>query len=346
LSINGYYTSQGLPVVGVMSVIDVDVANLKRFLSGTFDGQFANGLASTSIDTNGGEGWIMYLSDRRGDFNNNGSYDMTNIFVTNPATDTSLQSGEDINGDGVLLMDYTHESARYSVGEATDYAAFWDHSYFRRSARLINGTTLPGNTNEGFTFASENPVYILGNYNATGVSSGASSSGPTPYSGYTGSNVPASVVGDVITFLSSNWADGESFRYPYSNGPSSDANARYAAQTTVRAAMIAGQSKSWILGTPNQGGSNPCLGGGVHNFMRLLENWSGVSLNYCGSLISLYYSHQATGSRKYGGSVGVTYVAPDRNWVFDATFLNATQVPPGTPYFQYVNMTGFRQTLR
>ena len=47
-----------------------------------------------------------------------------------------------------------------------------------------------------------------------------------------------------------------------------------------------------------------------------------------------------------GGGTGMTYVAPDRNWVFDATFLNATQVPPGTPFFQYVNMTGFRQTLR
>jgi len=31
---------------------------------------------------------------------------------------------------------------------------------------------------------------------------------------------------------------------------------------------------------------------------------------------------------------------------FDTAFLDATRLPPGTPFFQFVQMTGFRQTIR
>src|SRR5262249_23075023 len=71
--------------------------------------------------------------------------------------------------------------------------------YFRRALRLVNG----GNTAStnflpapGFTVASENPVYIQGNYNA--------------YPGSTGFDGPHSfsaVIADAATFLSSAWSD-------------------------------------------------------------------------------------------------------------------------------------------
>jgi hypothetical protein len=32
--------------------------------------------------------------------------------------------------------------------------------------------------------------------------------------------------------------------------------------------------------------------------------------------------------------------------VFDVSFLDATRLPPGTPFFQFVQMTGFRENFR
>jgi hypothetical protein len=37
---------------------------------------------------------------------------------------------------------------------------------------------------------------------------------------------------------------------------------------------------------------------------------------------------------------------PRRNWSFDDTFLTPNKLPPGTPFFQYVQATGFRQSIR
>src|SRR4029079_18002737 len=42
-------TTSKVPVVGVLSVIDIDMGNLDKFLSGRWDDQFPNGLKSTDI---------------------------------------------------------------------------------------------------------------------------------------------------------------------------------------------------------------------------------------------------------------------------------------------------------
>ncbi len=85
--------------------------------------------------------------------------------------------------------------------------------------------------------------------------------------------------------------------------------------------------------------------GGVGNFLRLLEDWniSGVSINYRGSIVSLYHSRQAVGTFKYGPNV---YDYGDRNFAFDSDFLLPSLLPPGTPMFRDVNTLTFRQILR
>ena len=88
----------------------------------------------------------------------------------------------------------------------------------------------------------------------------------------------------------------------------------------------------------NQGGISPRLNGGVHNFKRFLEKWTGDNLNYSGSLINLFNSRNNNGSFKCCNTV---YDPPTRNWVFDSTFLDPARLPPGTPFFQYVQTTGF-----
>ena len=83
------------------------------------------------------------------------------------------------------------------------------------------------------------------------------------------------------------------------------------------------------------------MNGGVHNFKRFLEDWGGVRLNYSGSLINLFNSRVNNAPFKCCTNV---YSPPERNWVFDATFLDINRLPPGTPYFQYVQTTGFQRT--
>jgi len=238
---------------------------------------------------------------------------------------------------------------KYAIGtsgattsDAAAIAASYDHQYYRRGVRLINGLRIPGNydqTNDlntrGFTFASENGVYVLGNYNASGI---ASIGTPTPAADYnpqnTSAHVPASIVGDAVTILSNSWNDAKSFRYPF------DSNSRVATETTVRFAMISGDARSSLENTPNQGAGDPRMCGGVHNFKRFLEKWGGVRLNYVGSLINLYNARNNNGSYKNTTKV---YDAPNRNWVFDASFLDPTRLPPGTPYFQNIQLTGFQR---
>jgi len=344
-----------VPRAGVMSLIDIDVTNLKNFLDGVYNTSMPqtgtaftalNSRALRNTDVPEANGWVLYVSDRRGDGDFDGEYDMEDIYGN---TDGILQPGEDINNNNRLDTNFLSEAVRYAVGtngsttsDSPALAASVDHTYFRRGVRLINGLRLPGNydpgdalNTRGFTVASENGIYVLGNYNASGISSVGT---PTPPSGYnpqnTSAHVPASVVGDAVTLLSNAWNDAKSFRYPFDSGQ------RVASETTVRFAMLSGDSRSSMENTPHQGAGDPRMCGGVHNFKRFLENWGSTRLNYVGSLINLFNARNNNGSYKNSGKV---YSPPNRNWVFDASFLDPTRLPPGTPYFQNIQLTGFQR---
>ena len=86
-----------------------------------------------------------------------------------------------------------------------------------------------------------------------------------------------------------------------------------ASNTTVNAAFISGNVPS----------ANGYYSGGVENFPRFLENWSGKTVTYYGSMIELYKSQQAIG---HWGSANV-YSAPNRAWYFDTNFISTP--PPG-----------------
>ncbi|MGE3468046.1 MAG: hypothetical protein AB7J13_14085, partial [Pyrinomonadaceae bacterium] len=138
-----------------------------------------------------------------------------------------------------------------------------------------------------------------------------------------------------VTILSNAWNDGKSFASPYDEGN------RLASTTQMRFGMIAGDTISNRESSPNQGNNWANLNGGVHNFKRFLERWTGQRLDYSGSLINLYNSRNNNGSFKCCNTV---YDPPIRNWVFDSTFLDPSRLPPGTPFFQYVQTTGFQRT--
>lgn len=392
---------------GVMSMINIDIANLRRFLRGDFNGLFPEGAAAdpnstpfsraaagnlgvractfqipspTPCDIPENGGWVVYVSDRRGDGNFDGEYDMEDVYGANPGNNNALDPGEDLDGPtvggvgfvprfgaGVLDIKYIDpanpancapspivvpancEAARYSHSYQADRAAVSDHPYFRRGIRLVNGTTVPGiydaavsaNT-KGFTISSENGIYVQGNYNATGASA-PPALGNTPYNQYfplnSPTHIPASIVADAVTILSNGWSDARSFTSPYNQ-----AN-RVATQTQMRFALITGDTISTRQNAVNQGSSvnGQNENGGVHNFKRFLEVWTNVRLDYSGSLINLFNSRNNNGAFKCCNTV---YNPPDRNWVFDSTFLDPGRIPPGTPFFQYVQTTGFERSTQ
>jgi hypothetical protein len=168
--------------------------------------------------------------------------------------------------------------------------------------RLRNGALL-GNP---ITVATDFPFYIQGDYNTVNWK-------------------PSAMVGDAITILSNAWTDGAH------TGPGMTT----AANTEVNIAILAGHSATacdWFIC-----GANP-YGGGVENYPRFIESWSGITLTYRGSLVSLSTSVVASGPWSYG----IYYTAPTRNWMFDTRFEDPNNLPPGTPVVGNVVHTAFR----
>lgn len=183
-------------------------------------------------------------------------------------------------------------------------------SSVRRAVRLKNGAVI--NRTAGVTFATDNGLYVQGDYNTgrTGSSSPPSNSGnpaqPT-VSGYT--RKPAAVVADAVMVLSNNWNDANS---------SSSLGSRVASATTVNTAIVSG-----IVAT-----SSGNYSGGAENFPRFLETWANKDFTYYGSMVQLYASQQFKTPWKNTGSGPNVYDAPVRKWFFDNNFY--TTPPPGT----------------
>lgn len=171
------------------------------------------------------------------------------------------------------------------------------------AVRVDDGATLP---TDGLTVVTPDPLYVLGNYNASGSSLN------------NGTNVentaPAALIGDAITILSGNWSDST-----YTS--STPLSSRTPSATTVNAATFEGI-------VPSNGAN---YSGGVENFLRLLENWSKTSpsipLTYNGSIVVMFASQYATNNWSYGNY----YTAATRNWAFDLNFMNQKGLPPLTP---------------
>ena len=120
------------------------------------------------------------------------------------------------------------------------------------------------------------------------------------------------MIADSINILSGNWSDG--------NGNKS-LSSRAATDTTVNAAFLAGI-------VPSGGGY---YSGGIENFPRFLEDWSGHKFTYNGSMVVMFPSQLATGPWKGTGTLYNIYNPPTRNWNFDLNFNDPTKLPPLAP---------------
>jgi hypothetical protein len=173
--------------------------------------------------------------------------------------------------------------------------------------RVVNGEKLPA---DGLTVATAAPIYVKGNFN---LNNGTDTSvGQTD----TAKTQPAALIGDAVTMLSANWNDA--------NTSTTGIGSRKPENTTVNAAILAG-----IVESQKDANGTKHYSGGVENFPRFLEDWSGAgkTLTYNGSMVVMFPSRYAKSFWSYGSA----YTAPTRKWAFDMSFLNADRLPPLTP---------------
>jgi hypothetical protein len=341
-------------VGGIMTATELDVNNLKRWLQGTI------GTNGKSVESASQNGYILYYADHRGmladpdpaatikvkhgDF---GFEDFVNPNSGSGASNSLLDGGEDVNGDG-KLQTYGAGNLGNAFGVSNgDPTLSLDCSTVGRMNRVSgarhaiiieNGSlgNLPINFatgGGGFTVASEEPAYILGNYNANDAS-------PVPPLSMGDPHASSAVIADTVTLLSKNWNNEQSMFNPRTVGSATCPGAaslasaagsgagRKACSTSYRVAIASGKSIAFAhpSGTGNDFGTD----GGVHNFLRYLEDWGGQNLNYEGSLVSLYFAQYAVGTFKCCGTV---YSPPVRHYAFDLDFTDPSKMPPGTPRF-------------
>lgn len=357
---------------GVMNAVEIDVGNLKRWLWG------AIGVNGPNVDFQTQNGWVLYFSDRRGMLPNpnppfngaaksgdSGLEDSINTASAAGVPDGVLEpipggkkfSPEDVNQNklrdffgpqniglgfyngntninGQIIAAAPENPYLPRINSCLTTARKNWVSGARHALKLVDGAfgnvpyrqdgTLlsPG----GLTVASENPVYIQGDYNSNAAD--PAWGGGADLAGH----AAASVIADAVVLLSNGWSGLNSLAFPTTVG------SRPATTTYYRLAIAGGKNMNFPK--PGWGANDYGTDGGTHNFLRYLENWGGQTLNYKGSLVSLYYSTYNTGVYK---CCTVVYSPPTRNYSFDADFALPGGLPPGTPLFRDVDTLGYRQ---
>jgi hypothetical protein len=381
---------------GIMTAVEIDVGNLKKWLNGAIPG------SGNRVDFVTQNGYVLYFSDRRGMLKNpngtlpvdapntktgdSGLEDTVNTASVNGTPDGALEpappalpppapakpSPEDVNNNGFLdnfgagnlglgfgyLGLGVYSPPSQSVNSKILNAAGAPDPYMtagrlpgciiaqknwvsgaRHVLKLVDGSlgNVPvrlDNSKGGFTVASENPVYIQGDYN----SSVADTSWPPGV--IEPPHAASAVIADAVTLLSNNWSDLRSFTSP------TDIAGRTSLTTYYRVAVSGGKNINFSVAGLGYAGGDFGTDGGLHNFLRLLENWGGQTLNYKGSLVSMYYSTYATGVDRDGGNpTNTTYSPPIRNYIFDPLFTQPQNLPPGTPLFRDIDNLTYRQSF-
>ena len=185
------------------------------------------------------------------------------------------------------------------------------------NASAINPSVLP----RGLTIVTNGPMYVVGDVNTSSLSV----SPPVPrMNNPTGLWVPVLLAGDAVTLLSTAWRDHVGDRafgvgqvqITTCNDAAKPASVS-AGPTTVVAAILAGQVESGAT-----------HGGGINNFPRFLECWTGVDNRIIGSLVIGFRSVFQRAQFHL-----LAYRPPNRLWSFDTNFANPAQHPPGSPLF-------------
>jgi hypothetical protein len=263
---------------------------------------------------------------------NTPSYPAANQYLGVVATNTTPATSSSYPAGGTYLGSVTINSGnpRYSYNKITSYTYNGISSYTYNGAAgtttttnystnyveigqpgivLTNGAELPPN---GLSVVTPDPAYIDGNWNVT--TNGTTMS---TQSYNTANTYPSAIYADAITILSPSW------------NPANSANS-----ILSRVANSGGDTVNAAILTGNVPSNQTYYSGGVENFVRFLENWSGDNFYYSGSMVEMFTSQIA--NAPWPGT-GVVYNPPNRDWAFDTNFNNPKELPPLTPQVIYIN---------
>ena len=190
------------------------------------------------------------------------------------------------------------------------------------AVRVINASKIdPDVFPRGLTIATNGPLYTLGNVNTDSLTGGVP--GTPRIDSPSGNWVPLMLAGDAMTILSTNWSDrtanalGVDRTWGAAPRQVTACPVPDAGPTTIVAAVVAGHvdtATTW--------------GGGINNFPRFVECWTGVPNRIIGSLVIGYRSvYQRQRYHLF------SYRPPNRLWSFDTNLASPARQPPGTPNF-------------
>ena len=268
--------------------------NMKSMVAWNFEGQYLNGsnLASTNQ--------LLYKTAPEDSSAPNNSFQRLGM------------AARDIS-DGGLVFHATINPTTYS-NAATNQS--------RYGFAVIEGDQLPGlgfansfNKDDptGLTFASDQAVYLQGNYN-------------------TRNKQPSSILSDSLNVLSNTCLNDDM-------GVNHRGDARNCDETPKNNSKKLGKAQETVINAGflagNDISNSSYYNGGLENYPRFLEDWGGVPLRYRGSFVNISPPLRVSGQQ--GGNF---YAAPNREWDYDQSFNNPRNLPPLTPPV-CLSQTGF-----
>lgn len=230
----------------------------------------------------------------------------------------------DVNARALLDCIHTHSLMGFGKGlnETSEGGLVWYLGVFgpdqddlnNYGVRLFNGGTLSSTLGGapaivGLTVVTNQAVYIRGDWNKN-------------------SKKPSAFLADSLNVLSNNWNDANDTKTLVY---------RPATPTTINAAFLAGTDYTGGLeGVAGQDSGD--YNGGLENYSRLHELWTGQTLTYRGSFVSLNKPRHVDGLWFHGEP---QYKAPIRDFGYDTDFNDAAKLPPLTPRFVYLRQELF-----
>ncbi len=194
---------------------------------------------------------------------------------------------------------------------------------------MLDTTFPPGAADPtGITVVSDQAVIIEGNFNKA-------------------DKYPAAILADAIWILSQGWEvpvsgrdNDEKSLYSLGSGnrdvPSSDSPG--SASFTSSSALAINAALLFGLGPSTR--DPDWYNGGLENFPKFLESWSGRTLNYRGSFVSLGEPQHKLNDWACGSGTGClgggVYDPPTRKYDYDTDFNQVENLPPLTPKVVYV----------
>ncbi len=197
-----------------------------------------------------------------------------------------------------------------------------------QAIQLVNASAVPNPAfavNKGFAFATNAPLYTVGNVNADGQFTTGDNSEITPEN----NEASMAIYADSVTALSNNWASNRAKSRKQTTSPI--AGGRLAEHTEISAAIVTGI-------TPTSDTSH--ISGGANNVVRFLENWGGKNFVLRTSIVGMFKSEVQPNSidtaqaRKW-------FSNPTRRIGFNSKFKNG-EFAPGTPNVRQVRRVAYR----